>query len=135
MPPIGSLTALMLKTRFICWRGMVPCWLLTGLNQHQAPNELTITVVCEQGTVRWELPQNRWRWMVNPDEPWHDEQYEQLPRDAIFTRQANAFLDLVEGRVPPLCSLEEGVQSLRVNLAALASVEQESWQIVRTEKA
>ena len=25
-----------------------------SLNQHQAPNEVTLTVVCERGTVRWE---------------------------------------------------------------------------------
>ncbi len=101
-----------------------------SLNQYQSPNELTITVVCERGTVRWELPQSRWRWMVQPDEPWHDEPFEPLPRDAIFVRQANAFLDLLEGRADPLCSLDEGAQTLRVNLAALASAEQSTWQTV-----
>ena len=31
-----------------------------SLNQHQAPNETTITVVCEQGTCRFELHRQRW---------------------------------------------------------------------------
>ena len=102
-----------------------------SLNQHQAPNEITITVVCDQGTARFEYHRNRWRWMTSPDEPWHDEQHEPLVRDALFINQSNVFLDAVEGRVPPLCSLEEGIQTLRVNLAALASVEQGRWQQVR----
>jgi predicted dehydrogenase len=106
-----------------------------SLNQHQAPNETTITVVCDQGTARFEFHQNRWRWMTRPEEPWHDEQFEALPRDALFINQANAFLDTVEGRVPPLCSLEEGIQTLRVNLAALAAVDQGAWQQVRPNPA
>ena len=35
-----------------------------SLNQHQAPNETSITVICERGTVRFEVHENRWRWMT-----------------------------------------------------------------------
>lgn len=101
-----------------------------NLNQHQAANEVTLTVICERGVARWESHRRRWRWMVHPDEPWNDEPHETLPRDAAFIAQANAFLDAVAGRAPPLCSLAEGLQTLRVNLAALASVEAGGWQIV-----
>jgi hypothetical protein len=38
--------------------------------------------------------------------------------------QANRFLDLVEGRPAALCSLEAAEQTLRFNLAALASADQ-----------
>jgi predicted dehydrogenase len=44
-------------------------------------------------------------------------------RDTFFIVQANRFLDLVEGRPAPLCSLEAAEQTLRFNLAALASAE------------
>jgi predicted dehydrogenase len=101
-----------------------------SLNQHQAPNELTITVVCQQGTARFEAHRHRWRWMTQPEEPWHDESREPLARDALFVAQANAFLDAMEGRSLPLCSLDEGIQTLRVNLAALASADQRSWQTI-----
>ena len=101
-----------------------------SLNQHQSPNETAITVVCQQGTVRFEFHRNRWRWMTCSDEPWHDELGQPLERDALFVRQANRFLDALEGRELPLCSLDEGIQTLRVNLAALASVEQGTWQII-----
>ena len=102
-----------------------------SLNQHQAPNEWTITVVCERGTARFELHRHRWRWMVAPDEPWHEEGFANIQRDAMFVGQANAFLDAIEGRAPPMCTLEEGVQTLRSNLAALASAEKGCWQNVR----
>ncbi len=53
-----------------------------------------------------------------------------MERDTLFIAQASAFLDAVEGRQAPLCSLDEGLQTLRVNLAALASVQSQSWQQV-----
>lgn len=101
-----------------------------SLNQHQAPNEITFTVVCERGTLRCEFHEHRWRWMTEPGGAWHDEPIPLLERDALFIAQANAFLDAVERTNPPPCSLADGVQSLRVNLAALASVESGSWQSI-----
>lgn len=101
-----------------------------SLNQHQAPNENTITVVCDQGTARFEAHRNRWRWMTAPEEPWHDEEHPALERDALFVRQANAFLDALEGTAPLLCPLNEGVQTLKVNLAILAAAETRTWQEV-----
>lgn len=104
-----------------------------SLNQHQAPNENTISVVCERGTVRFESHENRWRWMTNPGDEWHDELHPPLERDALFVAQANQFLDAVEGKRPVACSLDEGLQTLRVNLAALASVNGGGWQSMACE--
>ncbi|NOZ40493.1 MAG: Gfo/Idh/MocA family oxidoreductase, partial [Planctomycetes bacterium] len=97
-----------------------------SLNQHQAPNESTITVICERGTVRFEFHRHRWCWMTDDD--WQMEDTETIERDTLFIRQASAFLDAVESHASPLCRLEEGLQTLRVNLAALASVDQQQWQ-------
>ncbi len=99
-----------------------------SLNQHQAPNELTITVICERGTCRFELHENRWRWMTRPDTPWQEEAFAELQRDDLFVAQANAFLDLVEGRGEPACSLQEAIDTLGVNLTVLASAEQGVWK-------
>lgn len=98
-----------------------------SLNQHQAPNEMTLTVICERGTVRFEIHQNRWRWITQPGGEWTDEPGQPMERDTWFIRQAEAFLDAVEGKTPVLCTLEEGAQTLRVNLAILASAEQRRW--------
>lgn len=101
-----------------------------ALNQHQAPNESSITVVCERGTIRCEVHNNRWMWMTQPGGVWSEEAFGPQERDTPFIAQANSFLDAVEGKAAPLCSLEEGAQTLRVNLAALASVETGTWQEV-----
>ncbi len=99
-----------------------------SLNQHQAPNESTITVICERGTVRFEFHRNHWRWMTDGD--WQDAETIEIERDTLFVRQASAFLDAVQRQAEPLCRLDEGLQTLRVNLAALASVEQQQWQTI-----
>ncbi len=101
-----------------------------SLNQYQSPNELTLTMVCERGTVRCEFHENRWRWMTQPDGPWTDERIDKLERDTIFIAQANGFLDAVVAKKQVHCTLDEGIQTLRVNLAALASLEQGSWQTI-----
>lgn len=106
-----------------------------SLNQHQAPNETTITVVCERATVRLEVHENRGRWMVVPGNQWDERVYPPLERDELFTRQANLFLDAVEGKQPPACSLQDGLQTLRVNLAALTSVETGTWQTISAERS
>lgn len=97
------------------------------LNQHQAPNETSIAVACERGTVRFEMHERRWRWAVEPGQPWRDEPAVTLERDDLFIRQANSFLDAAEGLSPPLCDLAGGVQTLRVNLAALESADTRRW--------
>lgn len=101
-----------------------------ALNQYQSPNEVTLTVVGDQGTCRLELHENRCRWMLLPGDAWQDEPFGPVDRDTVFVRQAHAFLDTLEGKRPPLCSLEEAIQTLRVNLALLASAERGTWEAV-----
>ncbi len=103
-----------------------------SLNQHQAPNESTITVVCERGTCRFEFPRHRWMWMTEPDTPWQTERFSDLQRDDLFVRQAHAFLDCVERRTEPACSLEEAEQTLRATLALLESVETGQWKSIHS---
>jgi predicted dehydrogenase len=103
-----------------------------ALNQYQAPNEFTLTVVFERGTARCEFHHNRWRWMETPGDTWHDESISPLERDTMFVTQAHAFLDAMEGREAPRCTLAEGWQTLRVNLAALRSLESKTWENTAT---
>ena len=103
-----------------------------SLNQHQSPNETTITVICERGTARFEVHHGRWRSCAKPGEPWTDHGGTTVERDVPFVRQANAFIDAVEGKAGPLCTLEEGVATLRANVAVLRSVDDGGW--VRTRE-
>jgi predicted dehydrogenase len=101
-----------------------------SLNQHQTPNETTITVVCNRGTARFEFHRSRWRWMSEPGGAWTDEDVGPLERDTLFMRQAEALLDAAAGRREVPCSLDDAVHTLRVNLAILRSAESAAWETV-----
>lgn len=70
-----------------------------SMNQFQQPNETILTVVCRRGTVRYEPHLTRWRWMTEPNGPWHDEQLPPAERDAMFIyRQMRLSMRLKIGR-------------------------------------
>lgn len=98
-----------------------------ALNQHQAPNESTITVLCERGAVRAEINHARWLTCREPGAAWEVRETFAGERDDAFVRQAALFLDCVEGRGLPRCSLAEGLQTLRVNRALLESARTRRW--------
>jgi len=97
------------------------------LNQHQAPNENTVTVVCKKGTAKWDLNNARWMSMAEPDAGWKTEFQFSTERDDIFVNQANIFMDAMEGKGMFACTLEEGLQTLRVNLTNLQVADNPAW--------
>ena len=101
-----------------------------SLNQHQAPNETTITVICERGAARAELHAMRWRWMTKPGGEWTAEHFEPIERDSLFIAQAQMLLDALDGRRPVSCTLDEALATLRVNLGALRSLDTQSFVAV-----
>ncbi|QEG33436.1 Gfo/Idh/MocA family protein [Bythopirellula goksoeyrii] len=103
------------------------------LNQHQAPTENTITVVCQNGTARFEMHNNRWSWMVEPGGVWQDIPSDVPERDTLFINQANKFLDAVAEHATPACTIQEGMHTLHCNLAALESLTHRNWQTVPVE--
>ena len=90
-------------------------------NQFQPPTECAISLHGGEGSLRLDYHESRvgiirrdgsgWAWTAIPAEH----------RDAGFMRQAHAFLDAIEGKPDHLATLEEGVQSLQVNLCAWES--------------
>lgn len=100
-----------------------------SMNQHQAPNESSLTVVCERGTARFESHAQRWRWQIDPSDRWHDEPCEPLERDDLFIAQANRFLDAAFGKAAPSCTLDEATQTLRTNQAILRACDSREWTI------
>jgi predicted dehydrogenase len=107
-----------------------------SLNQHQTANESTLTVIGQRGTARFEYHRARWGWLVEPDGQWQYEEADDNDRDGFFVRQANRFLDSIEGRAEPLCSLDDGYRALQVSLAAIESCRTNSWiHVAATELA
>lgn len=98
-----------------------------SLNQHQPPNETTLTVICERAALRWESHNNRWLSCDTAGQPWNVEETFSLERDDLFISQARLFLDQMENAIGPACSIREAWQTLKVNLAALKSLKDKAW--------
>jgi predicted dehydrogenase len=106
-----------------------------ALNQHQAPNETVVQVACERGTARCEVHAQRLAWMTAPQTAWQERAFGPRARDDAFTAQSHMFLDAIEGKRSVSCTLAEGWQTLRVNLAALASARDRTWHTVSPGRA
>jgi predicted dehydrogenase len=98
-----------------------------SLNQHQPANELSVSVVCNDGLARFEGSRARWSWITEVDGAWRHED-SVLDRDTLFRRQADEFLNAVENYSQPLCSLAEGRATVQTVLAALTSLSSRKWE-------
>jgi predicted dehydrogenase len=94
-----------------------------ALNQFQVPNETTFQFNAKRGSVRIEFPPHRWGFFREGDAAWTWHDSPPLDRDAPFITQANAFMDQIEGQPTRLCSVPAAADTLRFNLAAIASAE------------
>ncbi len=99
------------------------------LNQFQAPNESTLQFNSAQGSVKVEFHNSRWGTFGQGQAGWDWRDLPRLERDTPFLAQANAFLDQLDGKPAQLCSLEAALQTLRFNLAALASADAGSARV------
>ena len=91
------------------------------LNQFQSPNELTVQVHCEHGSLRFENHRQRWSVFPRGANGWEHRAAPVNDRDDLFVAQANAFLDAIEGQPTPLCTVAEAERVLKFNLAAIRS--------------
>lgn len=94
-----------------------------SINQFQGPNESTIQFNTAVGSVKIEFHHQRWGTFRVGDTAWSWHDLPPVERDTHFIAQANCFLDQIEGRPAKLCTLEAALQTLRFNLAALASAD------------
>jgi predicted dehydrogenase len=94
-----------------------------AMNQFQAPNETVFLIHCARGSVKIESRDQRWGILRHGETDWTWHVTPPLERDDLFVAQANAFLDGMDGHPTPLATFEEGVQTLRVNQAALQSAD------------
>ena len=90
-------------------------------NQFQAPNETTYLFHCEKGSLKIEVHEQRWAAWPAGAAGWEYHPAPVQERDALYVAQANAFLDGMAGGATDLCTVAEAVQTLKFNLAALAS--------------
>ena len=94
-----------------------------ALNQFQAPNVLQLDFHAARGSVRIDIMAQRWGTFALGAADWTWHAAPVADRDSLYIAQAAAFLDACEGRPTVTCSLEEGLRSIRFNLATFRA-----WQ-------
>jgi predicted dehydrogenase len=95
-----------------------------ALNQFMAPNETHVQLNGARGSLGLRLHEHRAGMFLAGDPAWTWTEPLVSERDDLFRAQAQKFLAVAIGQEPPLCTLDDGVRALRVNLAALQSAEQ-----------
>ena len=92
-----------------------------SMNQFQAPNEMTMQIHCEGGSVKIEGHAQRFGVFRRATNAWEWHTTAPMECDDMFIAQANAFLDGLHGKPTDLCTFDEAVRTLKFNLAALES--------------
>lgn len=94
------------------------------LNYLQRPPYHGLEIIGTDGTIRWDNSDGAVQWWSTSTEAWMSiTAPEGFERNRLFLDEMRHFLDLVEGNVPPICSLEDGIRALEIVLAAHRSAE------------
>ena len=94
-----------------------------GVCLFQHPTEARFLVVGQKGALRIQLDAERLGVFSNSSSRWEDGRTRSFERDDVFRQQAQHFIDCIEGRAEPLCTLEDAEQTLLTVLAALESAD------------
>jgi predicted dehydrogenase len=89
------------------------------LDLYGRPHEKSVTVCGEGGTLQCEFAPNRLRHGTAAD-GWEDTPFA-CERNDMFVALAREFLDVIDGRTPPGCTIADGVEVLRCVEAARRS--------------
>jgi predicted dehydrogenase len=94
------------------------------LDYNQRPPRHQVEIVCTEGTIRWDQAGKALEIYSAETQDW---QTYPLPkdfeRDHLFRAQMEHFLEVVEGKAKPVCTLRDGVRVLELALAAHESAE------------
>jgi predicted dehydrogenase len=95
------------------------------LDYCQRPPEHRLEVIGRLGTIRWDNADGGIRlWRLGLDLWRHYPAPAGFERNTLFLDQMRHFLAVARGEVEPLCTLEDGLQALRLALAAAQSQSQ-----------
>jgi predicted dehydrogenase len=94
------------------------------LNYVQRPPRHQLEIVCTEGSIRWDQNSKGLQVYHAGEGAW---QLHPLPdgfeRDVLFQHQMKHFLQVVQGRAVPFCTLSDGITALEMALAAHHSAE------------
>ena len=96
------------------------------LDYNQRPSAHHLEIVGTQGTIRWDDSHGKASFYIerknkstNPSSGWETFQIPaNFDRNDIFQAEMQHFLSVVRGELSPTCTLDDGIQALRLALAA-----------------
>lgn len=92
------------------------------LDYLQRPTAHWLEIICEQGVLYWEAASGLLRvTRADQEKPQELRPPDGFERNDLFQEQARHFVDVVAGSENPLCTLEDGIQALKIVLAAYES--------------
>jgi predicted dehydrogenase len=103
-----------------------------ALNQFMAPSETHVQLNGSRGSLAIRFHEQRAGIFRHGDADWSWTEPLVTERDDLFRAQAKSFLAAAADKQPPLCTLDEGLAALRVNLAALKSTERRVPVVIET---
>ncbi len=92
------------------------------LNYNQRPAKHTLEIVCTKGTIRFDQANINLEVYFSEEEIWR--QYplpSNFKRDDLFRKQMAHFLEVVEGKEKPACTLHDGIQAQKIAMRVLQS--------------
>jgi len=95
------------------------------LNYNQRPTSHHIEIIGTHGTIRWDNSDGTVHVFCSNSEKWESFPVpEGFQRNDLFLSEMRHFMEVVKGKKPPVCTLQEGIRVLELALAALSSNDQ-----------
>ena len=92
------------------------------LDYIQQPPNHHLEVIGTDGTIQWNNSDGAVRWYQSDNNAWQTWLApKEFERNDMFLAQMRHFLAVARGETTPVCSLDDGIQALRIALAALES--------------
>ncbi len=101
------------------------------LDFHRQPAEHRLEIVGTEGTLEWRNLTGATRLYRNKTDAWESFLPKQgFERNDLFLAEMKHFLKVVDGKEDPICTLEDGIQNLRIAIAVLeASMEKRTIKL------
>ena len=92
------------------------------LDYNQRPASHWLEIVGTEGTIQWDNTDGMVRTWTAVENQWHETPPPNgFERNDMFLDEMRHFIEIIDGKTTPLCSLEDGIRVLEIVLAACES--------------
>lgn len=93
------------------------------INYVQRPTEHTLRIIGQNGIIHWNNSDGLVKWCSQPRGKWKKfPAPKDFDRNTLFMSEMKHFLSCITRKEQPLCTLDDGIEALRIVLAAKESV-------------